>query len=137
MSDGGFLEALGTDGIINSPLSRFLGLEFVAGTARGDAVVRMPFSDNLRRQDMEEILHGGVMASLVDLTGAWVVTAAGAIPGPTVDYRIDYLRAAHAVEHTARGHIVERTADYVLVDVTVEDNRGRAVAAARLRYVAV
>ncbi len=137
MTDAAFRNALGAEGIIHSPLSRFLGLEFIPASDGRDAEVRMPFSDNLRRQDMEEILHGGVMASLVDLTGAWVVTASGAIPGPTVDYRIDYLRAAHAVEHTARGHIVERDAGYVLVDVTVEDNRGRAVVAARLRYVAV
>jgi uncharacterized protein (TIGR00369 family) len=127
-----FLSALSGSSLIDSPLRRFLGLEFVA-----PAEVRMPFSDALRREDAEDVLHGGVLAALVDLTGAWTVVESGASPGPTVDYRIDFLRPAVAVDHVARGRIGHRDERFVIVEVEVTDPAGRMIAVARLRYIAL
>jgi acyl-coenzyme A thioesterase PaaI-like protein len=128
----GFLDALSHEGLIDSPLRRFMSLEFVPPDT-----VRMPFSDAIRRSPGEDIVQGGLLAAFVDLAGAWTVAGSGATPGPTVDYRIDYLRPARAVEHAARGRIASRDASFVIVDVTVTGPGGKLVAVARLRYVAV
>jgi uncharacterized protein (TIGR00369 family) len=91
----------------------------------------MPFSDNLRRQDGEDILHGGVMATLIDVAGVWAISALGGPPGPTVDMRVDFLRAAYCVEHVARARVVRMGRNFAVTDVQVTDENGRLVAAGR------
>jgi uncharacterized protein (TIGR00369 family) len=119
-------------GLRASPLHRFMDLEFVEAPAGQDFVeVRMPFSDNLRRQDGEEILHGGVLATLIDVAGVWAIASVGGPPGPTVDMRVDFLRPAVCETHVARARVVRMGRNFAVTDVRVTDERERLVAVGR------
>ena len=119
-------------GLARAALHRFLGLEFLEPEpGAGFVEVRMPFSDNLRRQDGEDILHGGVLASLIDVAGVWALAAAGTHQGPTVDMRVDFLRAAYPREHIARAKVVRLGRNFAVTDVDVVDDQGRLVAKGR------
>lgn len=58
------------------------------------AEVKLPFADDLVGNPDLEVLHGGAISSLVDLTGAAVFTGACEDYTPTVDLRINYLESA-------------------------------------------
>ena len=85
----------------------------------------------MRRQDGEELLHGGVIATLVDVTGVWTIAAGGGLPGPTVDMRVDFLRTARCETHVARGRLIRIGRNFAVIDVRVENEEGRVVAVGR------
>jgi uncharacterized protein (TIGR00369 family) len=58
------------------------------------AEVKLPFDDDLVGNPDLEVLHGGAVSSLVDLTGAAVFTGACEDYTPTVDLRVNYLESA-------------------------------------------
>ena len=58
------------------------------------AEVKLPFDESLVGNPDMQILHGGVISSLIDLTGAAVFTGARGDYTPTVDLRVNYLEAA-------------------------------------------
>ncbi|QIK72613.1 PaaI family thioesterase [Propioniciclava coleopterorum] len=41
-------------------------------------------------------VHGGILATLLDLTGDWALFGAGMAPGPTVTLTVNYLRPVPA-----------------------------------------
>lgn len=130
-----FLAALSGEGLAASPFSRFMNLQFLLPVEAGDpATIRVPFSDNLRRQDHESILHGGVLAALVDLGGAWAIASTGVVPGPTMSSRTDFLRPAPAEEHTVLARVMDLGDEYAVTDVRVESASGKLVATGRIRY---
>lgn len=132
---GDFLAALSAEGLASSPFSRFMHLEFLPPSAPGaPATIRVPFSDNLRRQDHESILHGGVLAALVDLGGAWAIANTGVVPGPTMSARTDFLRPAPAEEHTVIARVLDMGDEYAVTDVRIESASGKVVATGRMRY---
>jgi uncharacterized protein (TIGR00369 family) len=119
-------------GLARSPIHRFMRLQFLDPVPGADYVdVRLPFSDNLRRQDGEDILHGGVLATLIDVAGVWAIAALGGPPGPTVDMRIDFLRPALCEEHVARARVVRLGRNFAVTDVRVTDTKDRLIALGR------
>ncbi len=119
-------------GLAASPLHRFMGVEFRdPEPGKGYVEAFMPFSGNLLRQDGEEILHGGILASLVDVAGVWALSCDGGVPGPTVDQRVDFLRPALCVDHVARARVLRRGRTFAVTDVQVTDLEGRLVAVGR------
>jgi uncharacterized protein (TIGR00369 family) len=78
------------------PHARELGIELLASEARGFCRFRLPWRAELVGDPERQILHGGVITTLLDTLGAAAVIARGVRLQATLDLRIDYLRPATA-----------------------------------------
>lgn len=77
--------------------ARELGIELVSSDgATGSCSMRLPWRAELVGDPEREILHGGVITSLLDTLGAAAVIARGLQVQATLDLRVDYLRPATA-----------------------------------------
>jgi uncharacterized protein (TIGR00369 family) len=93
------------------PFHRENGIEVLLVTPRR-AETKFPFDDSLVGNPDLQALHGGVISSFVDLTGAAVFVGQQEDYTPTVDLRVNYLDAAgrrplyaNATIERAGGHI--------------------------------
>jgi uncharacterized protein (TIGR00369 family) len=77
--------------------ARALGIELVAcDPDRGFCAMRLPWRAELVGDPEREILHGGVITTLLDTLGGAAVFARSLPAQATLDLRIDYLRPARA-----------------------------------------
>ncbi len=115
-----------------SPYHRLLGLEMVT-VAPDEVVVRMPFRADLVAGDDEagQYIHGGAIASLIDTAGDFAVIAAVGRDVPTIDLRVDYLRAAPKGDLLATARTRKAGRSLAVADVEVTDEAGRLVAIGR------
>lgn len=79
----------------STPHSRELGLE-VVHSARGMAIMRLPWHERLVGNPDEMVLHGGVVTTLLDSVCGMATVSARQPPERivTLDLRIDYQRPA-------------------------------------------
>ncbi|MCR9161631.1 MAG: thioesterase family protein [Nannocystaceae bacterium] len=93
------------DGI---PFNRALGLR-VDALARGRAVLRIPWKDELTGDASRPAVHGGVLSMLIDTAGG---AACFAMLGSdddrvsTVDLRVDYLRPGPAADLVCEAEVI-------------------------------
>ena len=120
------------DGVlIGSPVAKALGIRL--GDVEADRVVlQLPFdSSNVTYGD---IVHGGVIASLIDVAGA-AVSATNADPerhkgGATSALTVNYLAPARGTGLVAEAKTVRRGGNQVVSDVSVWAEDGELVAKA-------
>jgi len=118
------------------PFARRLGMEFVEA-GDGYAKLRLPFKkENVTAADT---LHGGVLVSLIDTTGAMAAwtTAEIATPryfGSTVGVNVNYLSAAIGEEVYAEGRILKRGKEIIYADVRVTNAAGKLLAQGTVVY---
>lgn len=112
-----FLKAL-HDNIPELPFHRFLGLNSDCFDME-KGCIRFDMRDELVGNSHFKILHGGVIASILDTEGGFVLIMDGAwrpdasspaktpiIKGGTIDLRIDYLRPGRGKHFVASGTIL-------------------------------
>jgi uncharacterized protein (TIGR00369 family) len=92
--------------------------------------VRLPFRPEFRRAPVGAHFHGGVIASLIDLTAYAAVAVHVRQSVPTIDLRIDYLRGAPGVTLDAVGRVLRAGRTIAQAEVEVKAN-GRLVAVGR------
>ncbi|MEU5519443.1 PaaI family thioesterase [Streptomyces sp. NPDC047860] len=125
------LDRLETE-LARCPYHDFLLPQAVAADAdEGTVVVRLPYRPEFRLARDSDFFHGGVLASLVDITAHAAVAVRTGRVSPTVDLRIDYLRAAAGGPLTARGKVLRAGRSVARADVEVLDASGALVAAGR------
>lgn len=108
------------------PFHQSLDLEVLVVTPRR-AETKVPFDDSLVGNPDLEVLHGGIISSIVDLTGAAVFTGECGDYTPTVDLRVNYLEAAGTQPLYATS-TVERSGENIGV-ASVEVESGDTVCA--------
>lgn len=88
----------------NIPHSKHLGVQVVSAE-RNKATLRLPYKEDLLGNISDDIIHGGVIISLMDAVGGMATFCA--LPSmeaiATLDLRVDYLKpgiAGKAVEAT-------------------------------------
>jgi uncharacterized protein (TIGR00369 family) len=101
------------------PYHAVLRPEPIAVDASGTVTVRLPYRPEFRRAPDEEGYHGGVIAALIDLTGHAAVAIHLGRMVPTIDLRIDYLRAAPGTDLLARGKVLRTGRSIARADVEV------------------
>jgi uncharacterized protein (TIGR00369 family) len=101
-----------------------------ADPEKGEVVVGMKAKPEFRRAADCEDWHGGVIAALVDLTAHAAVAVRTGRVAPTIDLRIDFLRAA-AGDLVASGRLLRAGRSIARSDVEVRDAAGRLVAVGR------
>jgi len=115
------------------PYARFLGVRLEPGESGPVAV--LPFAARLIGNPILPALHGGVVASFLELAALARLDAEGKRPR-TIDITVDYLRPARPVTTYADARILKlgRRAANVAVEAWQED-RANPVAALRGHFM--
>jgi uncharacterized protein (TIGR00369 family) len=115
--------------LTGSALARYLGIA-VASVEKDRVVLSLPFRPE--NVTVEDIVHGGAIATLIDVAGA-AASASGleegeATGGATASMTISYLAAARGADLTAEALVIQRSRAQTVSDVYVRDGEGRLVA---------
>ena len=115
--------------IPNSPLVGHLGMR-LESIGTDEATLVLPFRPELATVD--DIVHGGAIAALIDTAGMAATWADDAEPeslaGATVTLNVNYTAAARGKELTARALVVRRGRSLIFSEVKVTEPDGRLVA---------
>lgn len=117
-----------------APFHRWLGLKIVQQN-NDHLELEMPWRDELVSNPVIGAVHGGILASLIDLTGLYAIIAAGGIARATVDLRVDYHRAATNGPLRAIGQVVKLGKTISTADTRIIDDDDRLVASGRGTYL--
>lgn len=102
-----------------------------ADPQRGSVDICLPYQDIFRRAADSDGIHGGVIAALVDLAAHAAVAVQLGRMAPTIDLRIDYLRAAPCHDLHARAQTLRVGRSVARVDVVITSDESMTVAVGR------
>jgi uncharacterized protein (TIGR00369 family) len=115
--------------IPSSPLVGHLGMR-LDSIGSDAATLVLPYRPELATID--DVVHGGVIASLIDTAGMAASWASDEEPetmqGSTVTLNVNYLQAARGQDLTAAAVVVRRGRSLVFSEVKVTEPDGRLVA---------
>jgi len=122
------------DVIDRAPYHRLLQFDFVFQDT-GAARVRLGINlrPELMRSDSGDGLHGGAIATLIDVAAFYAVRLAAGRSGATVGLSVDYLRPVNGARAEAEAHVVKSGRTQALADVQVFDGTV-LVAVGRARF---
>jgi uncharacterized protein (TIGR00369 family) len=121
--------------VARPPFHAFLRPEPVAvDMAAGTVTIRLPYRPEFRRTPDEDGYHGGILASLIDLAGHAVIAVRVGHMVPTIDLRIDYLRAAPGTDLMAHAKVLRAGRSLATADIEIVDLDGRLIAVGRGIY---
>jgi uncharacterized protein (TIGR00369 family) len=113
----------------HSPLVQHLGMRLET-IEDGRAELVLPFRPELAT--MDDIVHGGAIASLIDTAGMAASWSDDSEPeslaGSTVTLNVNYVSAARGRDLTATASVVKRGRNMVFSEVRVTEPDGRVVA---------
>lgn len=113
-----------------TPFNAWLGLRMTAASPEGVALelqARQEFVSTPERQ----IVHGGVLASLVDAAAFYAVLSATGCLQTTVDLRVDYHASASVGLLRIRGTLVRMGKTLSCAEARVESEAGKLIASGR------
>jgi uncharacterized protein (TIGR00369 family) len=119
------------------PFHAHLGLK-LEHIERGKAVTSIEMRPEFIGDPLKKILHGGVIATLLDVTGG--ITSFSTLDWPretslnTIDMRVDYVRMGKGERFTCEGHIIRRGNRIVVCRSDLKDDRGQIVALGTATY---
>ncbi|MEP3224331.1 MAG: hotdog fold thioesterase [Parasphingorhabdus sp.] len=117
-----------------APFHRWLGLKIVQ-QSNDHLELEMPWRDELVSNPVIGAVHGGILASLIDLTGLYTVIAAGGVAKATADLRVDYHRPATKGPLRAIGQVIKLGKTISTADTRILDDDDRLVASGRGTYL--
>ena len=121
--------------IVASPFGELLGM-LTSEVAEDRVRVRLPFRTEVTT--IGEMVHGGAIASLVDVAAtaaAWATPRATlAARGTTVGFSLSFLAPGLGKDLTADARVVKRGGSLCVIEVDVAGDEGDAVARALVTY---
>jgi len=120
--------------LLRGPFHQWLGLKVIAlgdGEIELQATWRPEWVVNADRG----YVHGGILATLIDLTADWALVSKTGRGVPTVDLRVDYHRAAMQGDLTCRGKVVKFGSQLSVAEAQILDAEGRLLASGRGVYM--
>jgi uncharacterized protein (TIGR00369 family) len=134
-----FLKSL-RENISTLPFHRLLGLNPDSFDTE-NGYIRFDMRDDLVGNPHFRILHGGVIATILDIEAAFILTMDGAwhfqpgsqtnppiIKGGTIDLRIDYLRPGKGEHFIASGNILRVGKKVGVVQTELRNEQGELIA---------
>jgi uncharacterized protein (TIGR00369 family) len=119
----------------NQPFNRFLGLELAEQQDGYCRVLLHPTEQTPRGAGNG--LHGGVLASLVDIAALGAIASAvgpNDIMSGTAELNISYLRPALGDLVVTEARVLKKGRALVAVDVDISDGQGRLFSKGRVQY---
>ncbi|MEQ9146574.1 MAG: PaaI family thioesterase [Parvibaculaceae bacterium] len=117
-----------------SPFQRWLGLR-VTEAGDGTLTVTLPWKEDLVSNPQPPTVHGGILASLIDLMGLYAVLTTGNISLATVDLRVDYHRPAGPGDIRAEAAVIKLGSKVSTAETKLFDTKGKLLASGRGVYL--
>jgi len=119
----------------NVPFQKLLGIEIIS-VSTDRVTIKLPFRTELVGGG--SALHGGVMSSLLDLTGAMAAWSghdpSRGMKASTVSLTVNFLSAAIEKDIFATGTVRRRGKELIFCDVNITDNDGKDIASGSMIY---
>ncbi|MGE5703995.1 MAG: PaaI family thioesterase [Clostridia bacterium] len=115
---------------------QFLNLS-LESVEEGLIKLRLPFREEFLGDEAGSYIHGGVIAALIDIAGDFALITVHGKGLPTVDLRVDYLRAARKEDLIATATIVKNGRSLGVSDIVIENEAGQKIAVGRALYSTV
>jgi uncharacterized protein (TIGR00369 family) len=120
----------------DSPYLSFMGIRVESADSGTDTLIlRLPMRPEFERRPGSGQFHGGVIASLIDVAGDYVLAMRLGNVVPTVNFRTDFLRPATDTALVATARVRRTGRSVAVVDVDVHDEDSRLVAIGRGTYM--
>jgi uncharacterized protein (TIGR00369 family) len=132
---------------IQMPFHRYLGLTLESFDTK-TGCIRFDMRDELVGNIHFKILHGGVIASILDIEGGFKLILDGAwrtetgskanpvmLKGGTIDMRIDYLRPGSGAHFVASGTILRRGNKVAVVHTELRNELDELIATGTATYL--
>ncbi len=97
--------------------------------------IGLTWREDMMGNPMAKIAHGGVLATIIDVTADFAIAAKLGRPTPTVDLRIDYHRPAAPGDLRARAQVIRLGGTVAVAEAEVFDMSGKLVASGRGTYL--
>jgi uncharacterized protein (TIGR00369 family) len=118
--------------VLEPPFHQLLGFRLGAlDASRGYLEIVLPYSERLQRMSNSEQVHGGAIASLIDVAATLAMVAYLNKRVPTIDLRVDYLRPAGKFDLTAKANVRRAGKNVGTVDVEVFSSQAQPIALGR------
>lgn len=101
----------------------------------GDDIVSF-WNPSQHYQGWRGVMHGGILATLIDETGGWVIARKLQTTGMTTSLQLHYRHAvtANDPQLTIRAHIKEQRHGMVTLEATLESSQGEVCVTAEAVY---
>jgi uncharacterized protein (TIGR00369 family) len=119
--------------LARAPFHKFLGLRLLQ-FGDGSAEILMPFREEVISNPDIPYIHGGVIASLLDIAGDFAVVSQLGRGVPTIDMRVDYLRTAGRENLLAVARVIKLGRTLATADAEVRREDGKTIALGRILY---
>lgn len=116
------------------PFNAWLGIKVVS-VAPGEIAIESAWREEMQGAPERRLVHGGILASLVDAAGDYAVATRLGHAAPTVDLRVDYHRIANYGTLTVKASVVKLGKSVSTADAWVYDKDKRLVASGRGVYL--
>lgn len=131
------------------PFNKFLGIKILSLKPEKISV-RMDMNEAFIGNPTKQILHGGVIASILDLTGGLIASVGvltqmhGATHDEmacrfskigTIDLRVDYLRAGKGDHFVATGTVLRAGNKVAVVRTELHNDKDQLIAASTASYI--
>lgn len=103
----------------SAPFHQFLDLSF-SEYEEGHVEIAVPMREELLVNPDRDLVHGGIVASLLDIAGHYAVLSEVDTRVPTADFRVDYLRPASSKPFTAIADVERVGSNLAVADALVE-----------------
>lgn len=120
--------------LLRGPFHQWLGLKVVE-LGDGEIEIRATWRPEWVVNTERGYVHGGILATLVDLTADWALVSKTGRGVPTVDLRVDYHRAAMQGDLVCRGKVVKFGGQLSVAEAQILDTEGRLLASGRGVYM--
>jgi len=117
-----------------SPFQRWLGLR-AESAGEGEIEISLLWREELVSNPANKSMHGGILASVIDLGGLYAVLTTKSAAVATVDLRVDYHRPVSAGQLRAVSKVLRLGTKVSSAETAVFDDGGRLVASGRGVYL--
>jgi uncharacterized protein (TIGR00369 family) len=120
--------------LLRGPFHQWLGLK-VLEVGDGTITIQATWRPEWVVNADAGYTHGGILATLVDLTADWALVSQTGRGVPTVDMRVDYHRPAMQHDLTCKGRVVKSGKALAVCEAEILDPDGKLLASGRGVYV--
>jgi uncharacterized protein (TIGR00369 family) len=120
--------------LLRGPFHQWLGLK-VLSVGDGEIELRATWRPEMVVNAERGYVHGGILATLIDLTADWALISRTGRGVPTVDLRVDYHRAAMQGDLIAKGKVVKFGGTLSVAEAEILSEDGKLLASGRGVYM--
>lgn len=116
--------------LLASPFHRWLGLR-VREVHRDRIELTATPREEWTGDPDTGVVHGGILASLLDLAADWALVGTVGTGVPTIDLTVNYLRAARLGPLHVTGRLIRPGRQVSVAEAQIHDDDGRLIAVGR------